>query len=70
MKWKRKEGLIMSQCLPEFKKRIIRLYEEEGQITAEYGVSQASISKWWGEFSKEYLIKAQANAVALIRGNS
>ena len=38
---------------PEFKKKIVRLHEEEGRtyksITAEYGVSKASISK----FSKE-----------------
>ncbi len=36
---------------------IVRLHEEEGRtyksITAEYGVSKASISKWCGEFSKE-----------------
>ena len=42
---------------PEFKKKIIRLHEEEGRtyksITAEYGVSKASISKWCSEFSKE-----------------
>ncbi len=42
---------------PEFKKEIVRLHEEEGRtyksITAEYGVSKASISKWCGEFSKE-----------------
>ncbi len=35
---------------PEFKKKIVRLHEEEGRtyksITAEYGVSKASISKW------------------------
>ena len=35
---------------PEFRKRIVRLHEEEGRtyksITAEYGVSKASISKW------------------------
>ena len=34
---------------PEFKKKIVRLHEEEGRtyksITAEYGVSKASISK-------------------------
>ena len=44
---------------PEFKKKIIRLHEEEGRtyksITAEYGVSKASISKWCSEFSKECL---------------
>lgn len=42
---------------PEFKKKIVRLHEEEGctykSITAEYGVSKASISKWCSEFSKE-----------------
>ena len=35
---------------PEFKKKIVRLHEEEGRtyksITAEYGVSKAGISKW------------------------
>lgn len=34
---------------PELKKKIVRLHEEEGRtykgITAEYGVSKASISK-------------------------
>ena len=39
---------------PEFKKKIVRLHEEEGRtyksITAEYGVSKASISKWCSEF--------------------
>ena len=48
----------MSQnCTPEFKKKIVRLHEEEGRtyksITAEYGVSKASISKWCSEFNKE-----------------
>ena len=50
---------------PEFKKKIVRLHEEEGRtyksITAEYGVSKASISKWFSEFSKECQAKAQAN---------
>ena len=40
---------------PEFKEKIVRLHEEEGRtyksITAEYGVSKASISKWCSEFS-------------------
>ena len=40
---------------PEFKKKIVRLHMEEGRtyqsITAEYGVSKASISKWCSEFS-------------------
>ena len=50
---------------PEFKKKIVRLHEEEGRtyksITAEYGVSKASISKWCSEFSKECQTKAQTN---------
>lgn len=41
----------------EFKKKIVRLHLEEGRtynsITAEYGVSKASISKWCREFSEE-----------------
>ena len=49
---------------PEFKKKIIRLHEEEGRtyksITAEYGVSKASISKWCSEFSKECQTDPQA----------
>ncbi len=50
---------------PEFKKKIIRLHEEEGRtyksITAEYGVSKASISKWCNELSKECQTKAETN---------
>ncbi|MBC8598739.1 IS3 family transposase [Lachnospiraceae bacterium BX10] len=50
---------------PEFKKKIVRLHEEEGRtyksITAEYGVSKASISKWCSEFSKECRTKALEN---------
>lgn len=50
---------------PEFKKKIVRLHEEEGRtyksITAEYGVSKASISKWCSEFSKECQTKALQN---------
>ncbi len=42
---------------PEFKKKIVRLREEEGRtyrsITAEYGVSKASISKWCRELLEE-----------------
>lgn len=49
---------------PELKKKIVRLHLEEGRtyksITAEYGVSKASISKWCAEFSE----KCQAKAVA------
>lgn len=56
----------MSQSYtPEFKKKIVRLHEEEGRtyksITAEYGVSKASISKWCSEFSKECQTKALEN---------
>ena len=50
---------------PEFKKKIVCLHEEEGRtyksITAEYGVSKASISKWCSEFSKECQAKAQTD---------
>ena len=50
---------------PEFKKKIVRLHEEEGRtcksIIAEYGVSKASISKWCREFSEECRLKAQSN---------
>ena len=49
---------------PEFKKKIVRLHLEEGRtyksITAEYGVSKASISKWCSEFSKECQNSPQA----------
>ena len=41
---------------PEFKKKIIRLHEEGRtykSITAEYGVSKASISKWCSELREE-----------------
>lgn len=50
---------------PEFKKKIVRLHIEEGRtyksITAEYGVSKASISKWCSEFSKECQNQAGSN---------
>ena len=50
---------------PEFRKKLVRLHEEEGRtyksITAEYGVSKASISKWCREFSKECREKALLN---------
>ncbi len=46
----------------QFKKKIIRLHMEEGRtyksITAEYGVSKASVSKWCAEFSEECHKKA------------
>lgn len=51
---------------PEFKKKIVRLHLEEGRtyksITAEYGVSKASISKWCSEFSKECQNSPQAQS--------
>ncbi len=51
--------------IPEFKKKIIRLHEEEGRtyksIAAEYGVSKAGISKWCSEFGKQYQSKALDN---------
>ena len=50
---------------PEFKKKIVRLHKEEGRtyksITAEYGVSKASISQWCRDFSKECQEKALEN---------
>ncbi len=50
---------------PEFKKKIVRLHEEEGRtyksIIAEYGVSKSSISKWCMEFAEECQEQAQAN---------
>ena len=54
----------MSQSYtPEFKKKIVHLHIEEGRtyksITAEYGVSKASISKTRAEFSEECSSKAQ-----------
>ena len=49
---------------PEFKKKIVRLHLEDGRtyksITAEYGVSKASISKWCSEFSEECQNSPQA----------
>ena len=51
---------------PEFKKKIVRLHEEEGRtyksITAEYGVSKASISAWCSEFSNECQISPETKA--------
>ena len=51
---------------PEFRKKIVRLHEEEGRtyksITAEYGVSKASICKWCSELRKECQTSEQAKA--------
>ena len=48
----------------EFKKKIVRLHEEEGRtyksITAEYGVSKASITKWCKELREECRSNPQA----------
>ena len=50
---------------PEFKKKIVRLHEEEGRtyksITAEYGVSKASTSKWRNELRNECQNQAKSN---------
>jgi len=49
----------------EFKKKIVRLHEEGRtyrSITAEYGVSKASISKWCREFNEECQISPEAQA--------
>ncbi len=49
---------------PELKKKIVRLHEEEGRtyksITAEYGVSKASICKWCSELREECQTNSQA----------
>ena len=56
----------MSQSYtPKLKKKIVHFHVEEGRtyksITAEYGVSKASISKWCSEFSRECQTKALEN---------
>lgn len=42
---------------PEFKKKIVRLHEEEGRtyksIIVEYGVSKSTVSKWCSELREE-----------------
>lgn len=48
----------MSQnYISEFKKKIVRLHEEEGRtyksITVEYGVLRAAISAWCKQFCEE-----------------
>ena len=53
---------------PEFKQQIVRLHIEEGRtyrsLTAEYGVSKASICKWCKEFSEERQENASKNPTA------
>ena len=52
----------------EFEQQIVRLHIEEGRtyrsLTAEYGVSKASISKWCKEFSEECQQNASKNLTA------
>ena len=55
----------MSQSYtPEFRKKIVRLHEEEGRtyksITAEYGVSKSTISKWCSQFREECLLSPES----------
>ena len=49
---------------PEFKKKIVRLHEEDGRsyksITAQYGVSKAAISAWCKQFREECRTSPQA----------
>ena len=56
----------MSQVYtPEFKKKIVRLREEEGRtyesITIEYGVAKSTICKWCKELREECQKQAQTN---------
>ncbi len=56
---------MLQSYTSEFKKKIVWIYEKQGRtyksITAKYGVSKASISKWCSEFSKECQEKAFEN---------
>ena len=57
----------MSQnYIPEFKKKIVRLHEEEGRtyksITVEYGVSKAAISAWCKHFREECQTSPESKA--------
>lgn len=49
---------------PKFKKKIVRVHEEEGRtcksITAEYGVAKSSIDKWCTELRRECLTSPKA----------
>ena len=51
--------------IPELKEKIICLYPEEERtyqsITAEYGVSKATVSKWCKEFREECQQEAEKN---------
>ena len=54
----------------EFKKKIVRLREEEGRtyksLTAEFGVSKATISKWCRELREECQKQAKEKALEII----
>ena len=66
--WKGIRFLSQQHYEPEFKQQIVRLHIEEGRtyrsLTAEYGVSKASISKWCKEFSEECQQNASKNLTA------
>ena len=51
---------------PEFKKKIVRLHLEEGRtlkgLSAEYGVSKASISNWVAQFREECQTNTETQA--------
>jgi transposase orfA, IS3 family len=64
-----KEFLFLPQQYePEFKQQIVRLHLEEGRtyrsLTAEYGISKASICKWCKKFSEECRQNALHNPTA------
>ena len=48
---------------PEFKKKIVRLREEEGRtmesIISEYGIAKSTISRWCKELREECQKQAQ-----------
>lgn len=59
---------------PEFKQQIVRLHIEEGRsyrsLTAEYGISKASICKWWEECQQNTLKSSTAqNDLELMKEN-
>ena len=61
---------------PEFKKKIVRLHLDEGRtyksITAEYGVSKASISAWCTDFTYLFLANHEVryNCTIILRPRS
>lgn len=58
--------LQMKHYETEFKKKIVRLYLEEGRslksLAVEYGVSHASISNWTNQFRNECQTNQEAQA--------